>query len=310
MRKAFRDNEDIAKQLAFRKERIEMQNKQTSTDNADVIKAAAKRMCEQLNAKGVRVKHSLMLEALAQGLGLDCWRNLKAIIDAPRDGGVVKSEPVRITAKFQDWVVSGLYLDNQQQYGDTFSGRTPLEAAIAAMVERLTDYGSELGILEVRDSKEVVWLSPGTLGEIELLHNYHALAALRDELTQLRLAGKLSESERVGTAWLSFLLKLHGREACEELTDYTQLQRSRVDAADSFLNDGGAQTPSQVLTQLCEAVERCHGGAAALEKSNEDLALAAYQIRAICDYFGNVLNDAAVGGFAGVMRANLKDTLQ
>lgn len=42
----------------------------------------------------------------------------------------------------REWVVHGVYQDNNQRWSDTFVGRTPLEAQVWAQVDRLADGGS------------------------------------------------------------------------------------------------------------------------------------------------------------------------
>lgn len=279
---------------------------QNDTQNSDAIKAAAKRMCAVMASKGLNVKHSLMLEALASGFGLDNWRKLKAVIDAPRQAA--PRTPVAVTEDFQKWTVHALYLDNQQQYGDYFYGRTPLEAAISAIVERLTDCGLDIGILEVRDSNDMCHLSPSMLDEIRLMSNHRALAMLREELARMGEAETQPSFETgTGLAWLAYVLNQLGDTGCEELTDWSTLESARPEADDPFLLQGTELTPTAVLDLLCKAVEKHHGGVVALESSNEELALALYQVRAICSHFGAILDDAGILGTALIEEEELFD---
>lgn len=151
-------------------------------DYQDTIKAAAKRMCEQLEAKGVHVKHTQMLEALATGFGLDSWRELKAVIDAPRAPAKPTVPPV---GELQEWVVDGMYYDNQQQYGDSCMARVPLEAAISTIMERRTDCGLEIGILNVYDRADVCHLSPSFMTEIELYSTKEAFKRLYNAVADI-----------------------------------------------------------------------------------------------------------------------------
>ena len=141
----------------------------SSTEYQDSIKAATKRMCASLGAKGHKVPHTAMLEAIAEGLGLDNWRMLKAVIDAPR----AKPEPevpvLPPLGEWQTWIVDGIYAENNQQYGDEFRGRTPLEGAINALMDRLTDFGLVIYIRDVADANRVNRLSPSYITEIELV---------------------------------------------------------------------------------------------------------------------------------------------
>lgn len=279
---------------------------QTDTQYSDAVKAAAKRMCGVMATKGLTVKHSLMLEALAAGLGLDNWRKLKAVIDAPRATSAPTA--VKLSEEFQKWAVRALYLDNQQQYGDYFYGRTPLEAAVSALVERLTDCGLEIGILEVLDTNDVCHLSPSMLDEIRLIDNYRAFALLREALSGMHDSEDRPSFETGnGLAWLAYVLDQVGQDGCEELTDWSALESARPDADDPFLLEGTELTPTGVLEMLCKAVETRHGGVLKLEAESPDLAFALYQVRAICSHFGAVLDDAGVGGFALVEEEDLAD---
>lgn len=260
----------------------------------DTIKAAARRMSEHLGAKGVRVSHAVMLEALAKGLGVDNWRTLKAVIDAPRMQQPAKK--ALALGQWQQWSVSALYLDNNQQYGDSFAGRTPLEGAINALYDRLTDFGLEIGIQEVRDADGECRLSPSFITDIQLLSNRSALVKVL-AASDLVAASALSEEQRLARAWLSRVLDDNPGDDFESLSDWEQ--EARMDAADPAV-EGFSLTPTAALELLCDLGEEARGGVIALEAVDEQWAQAFYQVRALCSYFGAVLNDADVGGIAQV----------
>lgn len=261
--------------------------------NQDTIKAAARRMCEHLGAKGVKVPHTAMLEALSQGFGLDNWRTLKAVIDAPR-APIQAPKKAPPLGDWQQWSVSALYLDNNQQYGDSFAGRTPLEGAINAMHDRLTDFGLEIGIQEVRNADGESKLSPSFVTDIQLLSNRSVLVTLL-AATDLVPTAAMSPAQQLARAWLSKVLDDNEGDDFAELTEW--VRNPRQDAADPAV-EGFSLTPTQALEVLCDLGEQALGGVVALEAKDESKAQAFYQVRAMCAYFAPVLNDAAVGGIA------------
>lgn len=257
-------------------------------DYQDTIKAAAKRMCEQLEAKGVHVKHTQMLEALATGFGVDSWRELKAVIDAPRIPPKPKTPPL---GEMQQWSVDGMYYDNQQQYGDSCQARVPLEAAISTIMERRTDCGLEIGILNVYDEADVCHLSPSFMTEIELYRTRDAFKRLYDAVADIP---ELTPDQAISKKWLGGVLDVYkDSDMLEELMDYDELDRLsgyRVELDPAPIMEGQTLLPSQALTLLCEAVEN-HIGLLKMVDDHEPLATAVFQIEALCGYFEPVLDD-------------------
>lgn len=250
----------------------------------ETIKQAARRMCEHFDANGVKVKHSLMLEALAKGLGLDNWRTLKAVIDAPRAPAAPAKKSLPLGEE-QQWTVHGIYTDNDQQYGDYFSGRTPLEGAINAMMDRLTDCGLEIYITEVLDADGECQLSPSFITEITLMENARALKQLLKALPSALLP-----AQEQARQWLDTALKaIPPNDKLPELTDWDDLEKALSSETATIAADSEL-LPTQALEQLCDAVEEAAGGVLSLEKSNETLAKACYQVRAMCGYFEDLLN--------------------
>lgn len=273
--------------------------------NQETIKTAARRMCEHLGAKGVKVQHTAMLEALALGLGLDNWRTLKAVIDAPRAPMKPPKKSLPL-GQWQQWSVSALYLDNQQQYGDSFAGRTPLEGAINGMHDRLTDFGLEIGIQEVRDADGECQLSPAFITDIQLLSNRLALATVLDSVAELP-AATLSADHRLARVWLRVLLEYNEGDAFNELTEWSD--SLKPNAADPVA-DGYVLTPTQALEALCDLGEEALGGVVKMEARDEKKAQAFYQVRAMCAYFADVLNDAGNGGIAKLVCFEASDIEQ
>ena len=261
-------------------------------ENQDVIKSAACRMCGHLETKGLKVKHTQMLEALAIGFGLDSWRELKAVIDAPRAQPKPVVSPL---GEWQTWSVHAIYLDNDQQYGDDYPGRTPLEAAMNGIIERLTDCGLEIRITEVLDQARECRLSPSFLNDIEPLSGRGALEALVKAARPVAV----KDEERLALQWLDVVLAEYSKtDMLDELTDCDALEKARTDAADPAVN-GRDEPPTKLLETLCELVERTSGGVVQLEKADESLARVCYQVRALCGYFGAALDDSEVSLLTG-----------
>lgn len=265
--------------------------------NEDVIKAAANRMCEQLAGKKIKVSHTAMLEALATGFGLDSWRELKAVIDAPRGAKPTEKEEVPPLGEWQKWDVDAVYLENSQPYGQDFSGRTPLEAAINCLVERLTDFGNEMGIFSVTREGDGEALLPSSLNEIELHGNGVALRTLMEKAKDLEYE-TLSEAAK-----LAFdMLKLNFEsgdfdESMSDLTDWHPLEKLPHDHAEP-VTEGESITPTQALVELLDAVETHLGGVVKMEKDDtweSPLSIQIYQVRAMCAYFGPVIDSSHYG---------------
>jgi hypothetical protein len=255
------------------------------------IKAAAKRMCEQLESKGVSVKHTQMLEAIATGFGLDSWRELKAVIDAPRAPQKPKCPPL---GEMQEWTVDALYLEDNQQYGDRTTARVPLEAAYNVIVERRTDFGLELGILDVSNMAGETLLSPSYASEVEGRLVRETFVKLFEAASKLPAP---TDDEKLALAWLDKVLKTYEKErSLEDLMDYSKLEdlsgygKSHTPAP---IVEGGTLLPSQALNLLCAAVES-HIGLLTLVDTDDELAGCIFQIEAMCGYFEEVLDDKDV----------------
>jgi hypothetical protein len=255
------------------------------------IKAAAKRMCEQLESKGVSVKHTQMLEAIATGFGLDSWRELKAVIDAPRAPQKPKCPPL---GEMQEWTIDALYLDNDQQYGDSTTARVPLEAAYNVIVERRTDFGNEVCVLDVSDMAGVTHLSPSFISEVQGRYVHTTFVKLFDAASKLPTP---TDDEKQALAWLALVLKTYKEErSLEDLMDWNQLEdlsgygKSHTPTP---IVEGGTLLPSQALNLLCAAVES-HIGLLTLVDTDEELAGCIFQIEAMCGYFEEVLDDKDV----------------
>ena len=114
----------------------------------DMMKDGARRVAEFLANQGISVKHSLMLEALSAGFGSRNWRTVQGKLNAP-------SAPPAVTLQDLDgkrWEVHAIYEDNDQPYASWYEGETPMEAAVAAQIERIMDEdGSDIIIVSVID---------------------------------------------------------------------------------------------------------------------------------------------------------------
>lgn len=269
--------------------------------NEEIVKAAVGRMCAYFSERNIKVKRTMMYEAVADGFGLDSWRELKAVIDAPRAEPAVK---VPALGEWQQWRVDAIYTDNDQQYGDSFSGRTPLEAAINAQIERLTDFGNEINIVSVSDEAGKCRLSPSYITEIELCANDAALKALARALTSLGGTVLVDPQLRRSVEWLyddvldgdledPDVGKFdHVPDTLAYLTDYDLLDETEAGVSDAETNP---DAPTVRLNALCELLESAHGGIVALESKNEELATKVFQIRAMCGYFGAIFNHPTKG---------------
>jgi hypothetical protein len=260
--------------------------------NQEIVKSAAKRMCTLLASKGIDVKQTQMLDALAEGFGLDNWRTLKAVIDQPR-APQRKSKPLGTP---QSWDVEALYRDNNQQYGQDFMGRTPLEAAYACMMDRLTDFALKVDVLNVYNQDRENCLSPSFIGEIELESNRAVLETLLTNAKKLSNE-KWSPDQQLALKWLAAVLDYYPQDNFRELTDYESAEAASFDAGDT-ITETSTLTPEAALRLLVDTVEVAYGGVVKLEEANEALSKQLYQVLAMCDYFGNVLNDDDVGGLA------------
>lgn len=259
--------------------------------NQDIVKAAAKRMCEQLQGQGVRIKHSQMMEAIATGFGVDSWRELKAVIDAPRAPKKPVCPPL---GEMQEWSVEALYLDNDQQYGDLTTARVPLEAAYNVMMERRTDCNLEVGVLNVYDKADVCQLSPSFVNEIEMRPVRVTFQKLAEAVSKLPAP---TADEKQALAWLELVLKAYKKnDGLDALMDYFELEKVSGYGKDhdpAPILEGATLTPSKALELLCAAVAS-HIGLLKLVDTDEELASCLFQIEALCGYFEEVLNDRKV----------------
>lgn len=136
---------------------------------------AAQHLAKFLDSKGLRLTHEVALDALSNSMGYETWCSIRARLASPPSGllaGLVAGP---------QYCVDAIYTDNNQLYGDHMDGDSPLDAAIAVMVERLTDSGSmtAVSVTEVTDrfTGEKV-LRPTILGELDLEHVGEAVAKL------------------------------------------------------------------------------------------------------------------------------------
>jgi|SRR5471030_115 len=244
---------------------------------------------------------------------------LAALVKAVGNVGVSDSQPDMVEVMLPDsklekhqklelgiwqvWNVDAIYLDNNQLFGNGYQGRTPLEAAINAMVERLTD-GSEIGICSVRDASGAIRLTPTLPAEIQLYTNVEALNTFMKCVMELSSSTSTWLSNEALVAARSLLYKAHangGRgfirdwddedaDPYDHLTDGFQLTKAIATPDNGVARDIYGVLPSESLQLLCDAVEQQYGGVLTLENFDEALATQLYQIRATCKYFGAVMN--------------------
>lgn len=259
-----------------------------TTTNEDTVKAAAQQMCAVFATKGVKVKHSLMLEALAEGFGVDSWRALKAVIDAPRAAPVIMAPPLGTP---QSWQVEAVYLDNDQPYCDDFYGRTPLEAAIDAIMERRTDFGNVIGISKVSNEGEgATSLLTWSLREITLLTPRAALEAL---LKAYNAHPRKAGEAHVCRNWLTAWLKANEKDTLMDLLECEGMRNIEgagvLVAVNEWVTISEAYelTPSKAVLKICECVEGDFASVMEMEDQQEELAKVVYQVRAMTTHFGD-----------------------
>lgn len=260
--------------------------------NQETVKAAATRMCKLLTDKGVPVKHSLMLEALATGFGLDNWRTLKAVLDAPR---APNKPALPANGIWQSWSVEALYLDNDQPFGQDYEGRTALEAAYAAIMERRTDFNLHIGIFSVTRDDDLYGLWPNSTYEYKLKPNWNVLRELGDSIAPVAhtLTGDLAVSYR----WLVEVVRENtppglAKGDTKDEGPLSELLDYEANATTEFgtIGELSALVPTQALFMLCEQVEAQFESIVKMESVNESLACTCYQVRAMCAYFEGALN--------------------
>ena len=111
-----------------------VKDRNAQSPEAAEFKNAARLLQAYLEKNGISLKHGQALEALTASLGAASWRMLRTKLDASAKSGWTPGEP--------RWLVHAIYADNGQRFSDSYGGRTPLEAQIAAQMERLSDGGS------------------------------------------------------------------------------------------------------------------------------------------------------------------------
>jgi hypothetical protein len=118
-----------------------------ATKELEMMKDGARRVQEFLEAKGIEVKHSLMLEALSAGFGSRNWRTVREKLNAP-----TVPKPTLESLDGLRWHIFAVYCDNDQPYNGYYAGATAHEAQVFAQIERLFDEdGSEIDVNYVMD---------------------------------------------------------------------------------------------------------------------------------------------------------------
>lgn len=270
-----------------------------SKDNhkQELVKAAARRMCEYLAGKGVSVKHMQMLEALATGLGVANWRMLRAALDAPREDLTAIKPLAPEPGTEQRWLVDAIYDDNDQQWSDYVQARTALEAAAMAKMERRTDCGLIIDVTNVTNAAGETLLSPGFYKqEYQFGSSGGALRSVLKAAQKLRR--QASKRQVACMDWLRDCLKILSKDDdLMELTDCEANEQAHEDGARfEFIQDGEAFTASQALCALCDLIEEAAGGVVAMEQTNDEAAFLVHQVRALTVYFGSVLDNPEYGG--------------
>lgn len=270
--------------------------------NIDISNTAI-RMHEILKSENYYVPRTAVLAALVKAVGnggnLDSLPD-KAVIPP---GSIHEEIQAVESGVWQAWNVDAIYLDNNQLFSDSYQGRTPLEAAINAMVERLTN-GNEIGICAVQDANGTIRLTPTLPDEIQLYANVEALNTFMNCVMELSSSTSSWLSNDALVAARSLLYKTHangGRgfirdwdeedaDPYDHLTDGFQLTKAIATLGNRPARDVNGVLPSESLQLLCEAVEQQYGGVLTLENFDEALATQLYQIRATCKYFAAVMN--------------------
>jgi hypothetical protein len=113
----------------------------------EIMKDGAHRVQELLEAQGIAVKHSMMLEALSAGFGSRNWRTVRDKLNAPS-----VPKPTLESLDGLRWHVFGLYCDNDQPYNEYYSGESAHEAQVIAQIERMfAEDGSDINVNYVMD---------------------------------------------------------------------------------------------------------------------------------------------------------------
>jgi hypothetical protein len=118
-----------------------------ATKELDMMKDGARRVQEFLAAKGIDVKHSMMLEALSAGFGSRNWRTVREKLNAPS-----AAAPTLESLDGLRWHVFAVYCDNDQPYNGYYPGSSAHEAMVTAQIERkFDDEGSIIDVHYVSD---------------------------------------------------------------------------------------------------------------------------------------------------------------
>lgn len=271
-----------------------------ATTHEPAIKDAAKRMCKQLSGKGIKVTHTAMLEAIAIGFGLDNWRTLKAVIDAPR---AVPEQPLPPEGVMQTWLVEAVYDDNDQPYSDDVEARTSLEAAYILMAKLLAEQGDVMHIAGVMTSRHEHRLGVDSLSQYDMALNDKVVRELLREVFRIvkEKGGWPSEQLRAAAQWAYNMVDGELEDPVvkwsepvpnplEYWTDYWDMEK--MDVEPQRLEAGFF--PSEALTMLCSFVEEEHGGVMALEKK-DDLAMVVHQVAATAKWFSKLLDHVDTG---------------
>ena len=258
-------------------------------NNEKIIEQACLQMQAYLNSEGFAVTSSQMRKALEHGFGTNSAENTGSEMGAVKPSLPASAVPAnkKIWPYMQQWIVSAVYLDNDQQFGESYWARTALEAAYLALMDRQADGGLDIGIISVADSKRVVRLSPSVITEISLVENRTALATLLQEAGEFSWDRKASRRELLqeicAKHWLQAVLKkFPDSTGLPELNSAFDLGRCEgVSAA----VEGQDLLPAQALSLLCDGVLEYMPGAA-----DQKILKQVYQLKALCVYFEDVLN--------------------
>lgn len=267
--------------------------------NEKTVKDAARRMSEYLATKQTKVSHAQMLEALAVGFGLDNWRELKAVLDLPR----MPKKATIPEGAMRRYIVDALYVENNQQYGTSVDARSPLEAGIWVCMERLTDFGLHVNILNAKteDGPSESYSYP----EDPLMAHFRAFIRLHLAVAKFT---ELTDEEQMAAIWLKELienyiplldapglLKQDRIPSWEtSLSDYSYVEdtlgcvvsdNNRIAFTITSLDAVGA------LKLLCNKVVGSFKNVVEMERADEKLACAIYQVEALVEYFPEAVNN-------------------
>ncbi len=184
----------------------------------------------------------------------------------------------------KSWTVYAFYEDNGQPYTNNFSGRTALEAATNATVDRWADFGLEIRILGVDVAVDDSNFFPQNVYEVALMQNRFALdkvsTALESPDNIFAAETKIYARQMLGAILQDTTLDL------EDMTDFEVSPDSELfETHRSYVLQ-----PTDALLALCRLGEESLGGIFVLEKADPELAQAFYHVRAMCKYFEGSVN--------------------